>query len=139
MGMFTWNEGYTLGVSIIDSENKKLFSIAEQLNESVAHGDNTRTQKGLLTNFINTLITHFEHEEGLMHHYQYPDIEDHVDQHRAFAAQMTKMNARLEAGAISLPLESLQTVRNWFDRHIRKYDQLLVRHIKTNDTIGLRA
>jgi hemerythrin len=74
-----------------------------------------------------------------MSHYQYPDREDHVDEHRAFAALMTKMNARLLAGAVTLPLESLQTVRNWFDRHIRKYDQLLVRHIKANDAIGLRA
>jgi hemerythrin-like metal-binding protein len=137
--MLAWNEGYTLGMSITDSENKKLVAIAEQLNESVAHGDNARTQKGLLTNFISTLITHFEREEGLMHHYQCPDTEDHVDEHRAFAAQMTKMNAGFEAGAITLPLESLQTLRNWFDRHIRKYDQMLVRHIKTNDTIGLRA
>jgi hemerythrin-like metal-binding protein len=137
--MFTWNEGYLLGVSIIDSEHRKLFALADAVNEAVIHGDNTRAQKTLLTNFINALVTHFEHEEGLMNHYQFPDIEDHTDEHGAFTAQVLAMKRKLDAGAITLPLDAMQSVRNWFDRHIRRYDQLLVRHIKTNDTIGLRA
>jgi hypothetical protein len=47
--MFTWNDGYLPGVPIIDSEHKTLFAIAGELNEAVIHGDNTRTQKNLLT------------------------------------------------------------------------------------------
>jgi len=137
MGMFTWNDGYLLGVPIIDSEHRKLFALADEVNESVIHGDNTRTQKELLTRFLNALVLHFEHEEGLMNHYQYPDIEDHADEHSTFSAQMMRLKRQLEAGAITLPLDSMQTVRHWFDRHIRRYDHLLVRHIKTHDTIGL--
>jgi hemerythrin-like metal-binding protein len=137
--MFTWNDGYLLGVPIIDSEHKTLFAIADELNESVIHGDNTRMQKNLLTRLINAFVTHFEHEEGLMTHYRYPDLEDHADEHREFAARILKMKQKLDAGAITLPLDSMQTVRTWFDRHIRRNDQSLVRHIRQNDLIGLRT
>jgi hemerythrin-like metal-binding protein len=137
MGLFTWNEGYLLGVPLIDSEHKKLFAIADELNEAVIHGDNTRTQKNLLTRFIDNLVTHFEHEEGLMSHYRYPDVEDHADEHRALAAQMTKTKQKLDAGAIALPADTMKSLRNWFDRHIRRNDQLAVRHIRENDMIGL--
>ncbi|MGA2183462.1 MAG: bacteriohemerythrin [Bryobacteraceae bacterium] len=139
MGIFTWNDGYLLGVPIIDSEHKTLFAIADELNESIIHGDNTRTQKNLLTRLINAFITHFEHEEGLMSHYQYPDLEDHADEHRTLSAQMIKLKQRLDAGALTIPMDAMQTLRNWFDRHIRRYDQLVVRHIRQNDMIGLRA
>ena len=139
MGMFMWNDGYLLGVSIIDSEHRKLFALADDVNEAVIHGDNTRKQKELLARFTDALVTHFEHEEGLMNHYQYPDMEDHVDEHAAFGTQVANMKRKLDAGAITLPLDAMQSVRNWLDRHIRRYDQLVVRHIKMNDTIGLRA
>jgi len=139
MGMFTWNDGYLLGVPIIDSEHKALFALADELSESIIHGDNTRTQKNLLTRFSNALSTHFEHEEGLMAHYRYPDMEDHADEHRTFAAQILKLKQRLDAGAITLPPDAMQTVRTWFDRHIRRNDQLFARHIRHNELIGLGA
>lgn len=113
MGMFTWNDGYVPGVPLIDSEHKRLFAAADELNEAVIHGDNTRTQKNLLERLIASIVTHFEHEEGLMHHYRYPDMEDHADEHQALPAQMTTLKRKLDAGAITLPLDSLQSLRNW--------------------------
>jgi len=139
MGMFTWNDRYLLGLPLFDSEHKTLFAIADELNEAVIHGDNTRTQKNLLTRFINTLVTHFEHEEGLMSHYRYQDMEDHTDEHRALTAQVMKLKQKLDAGAITIPLDAMKPVRDWFDRHIRRYDLLVVRHIRGNDMIGLSA
>ena len=139
MGMFTWNDAYLLGVRLFDSEHRTLFALAHELNEAVIHGENTWAQKNLLNRFVNTLLTHFEHEEELMRHYRYSDLEEHTDEHQELAAQMLKMKQRLEAGAISIPLDFTESVRNWFDRHIRRYDQLAARHTHHNELIGLEA
>jgi hemerythrin len=137
--MFTWNDAYLLGLPLFDSEHKTLFAFADELNEAVIHGETSRTQRDLLNRLINKLVNHFEHEEALMNHYRYPDVEEHADEHRAFTGQVMKLKRQLDAGAIALPLDALQPLRAWFDRHIRRYDHLAVRHIRQNDMIGLRA
>jgi hemerythrin-like metal-binding protein len=137
--MFVWNDGYLLGVPLLDSEHRKLFAFADELNEAVIHGDNSHAQKKLLDRLVSTLVTHFEHEEGLMTHYRYPDMEDHVEEHQTITGQVMKLKQRMDAGAIALPMDALQPLRHWFDRHIRRYDQLVVRHIRQNDLVGLDA
>jgi len=68
MGLFTWNDANLLGVRLLDIEHQTLFVLADELNEAIAHGENARTQKNHLNRLLQTLTTHFEHEEGLMRH-----------------------------------------------------------------------
>jgi len=139
MGLFTWNDANLLGVRLLDIEHQTLFVLADELNEAIAHGENARTQKNHLNRLLQTLTTHFEHEEGLMRHYRYPYVEEHAEEHSAFLSRMMQMKRRLDAGAITLPLDSLQSVKTWFDRHIRRQDQLVARHIRQHEMVGLGA
>jgi len=132
MGLFAWNDAYVLGLPLIDNEHRALFAAADELSDAVARGDGTRAVKNLFTRLSSTLTTHFEHEEALMRHYRYPDVEDHLDEHRTVLDRMTRAQKNLEAGALNIPSDILQFLRNWMDRHIRKYDQAAVRHIRAN-------
>jgi hemerythrin-like metal-binding protein len=133
MGLFAWNDAYLLGLALVDNEHRALFAIADQLNEAISRGEGTWAVKNLAVRLVSAITTHFEHEEALMHHYRYPDMDDHADEHRVMAERMLKMKKLLDAGALTIPPDTLPFLRNWMDRHIRKFDQPTVRHIRAND------
>ena len=74
-----------------------------------------------------------------MNHYRYDDAEDHAAEHRQLIGQVLKLKQKLDGGPVGLSLDSMQPLRNWADRHIRRYDQLAARHIRQNEMAGLSA
>jgi len=139
MGLFAWNDAYFLGLPVVDNEHQALFVVADQLNEAISRGEGTRAVKNIATRLVSAISSHFEHEEALMHHYRYPDVEDHADEHRLLMERMLKVKKLLDAGALTIPSDTLPFFRNWMDRHIRKYDLAAVRHIRANDMAVLES
>lgn len=125
-----WNESYSVGISRIDTQHKKLIDILNELYESFV--DQTTGQK--LEHIIEELNDyanyHFKTEEELFDEYAYPDTEKHVKEHQEFLNKITKFSDDLKANKKILTFQLMNFLRNWLLNHICGSDQEYVEHFK---------
>ncbi len=133
MGLFAWNEIYSLGHPQIDREHKALFSMADELHKAMLDGRGTETLTELLTRLADYTHVHFDHEEALMRAYRYPQMEQHMSLHRALTTQVQALKTKFAAGKIMITMEVMQFLRNWLDHHIRESDQLVAKHVRAHE------
>ncbi|MBK7415764.1 MAG: hemerythrin domain-containing protein [Dechloromonas sp.] len=73
--------------------------------------------------------SHFVLEEALMRLHGYPDLEQHIAEHRAFSARL----AQLEEQAIrqDVSLHIIEFIKQWLMNHIGGSDQSYVPCLRT--------
>ena len=133
MGLFTWNEIYSLDHPQIDREHKALFSMAEELQRAMLEGRGKDVLTGLLSRLIDYTRVHFDHEAELMRQCRYPQIIRHLGEHRGLTNRVLELKTQWEGGNVSLPLDMLQFLRTWLDRHIRESDHQVAVYIRSQE------
>ncbi len=133
MGLFAWNEIYSLGHPQIDREHKALFGMAEELHNAMLGGRGKEALTGLLSSLIDYTRLHFDHEEGLMRAHCYPGMEQHIGLHRALTTQVQALQTKFAAGNVMIAIEVMEFLRSWLDHHIRESDQLVAKHIRASE------
>ena len=75
-----WREGFKIGVSQADLEHRHLFELVQALNLACVQDGVAELMEGV--------ASHFSSEQDLMEKSGYPALEQHVELHREFAAQV---------------------------------------------------
>jgi hemerythrin-like metal-binding protein len=129
-----WNESYSLGVPIIDSQHKKLFSLIDELSHAMLRGSARYIMQGMLSNLSDYTSYHFSSEEYLMKQYEYPDIEVHRKKHEAFKRDLAGLILRHQEGEAMVSVDMYATLRDWILKHVTEHaedaDQHLADYIK---------
>ncbi len=77
----TWEKNYEVGVPKIDEQNKELFALVNRLY--VVKDDNLKEEmRDILYKFRKYMLEHFEEEEEYMRRVGFPDLLNHVEQHK---------------------------------------------------------
>ena len=139
MGLFSWDDIYSLEHPQIDHEHQALFAMAEELHQAMLNGSGAAALGGLLNNLINYTQVHFSHEEALMRRHGYPGMAAHVAEHRKLAEQVVDLQKKYAAGRLTISMETMHFLRDWLDRHIRRSDQLVAQHIRSHEGMLSRA
>ena len=128
-----WNESYSVGISKIDVQHKKLIDILNNLYESFV--DQTTGQKIelILMDLADYADYHFQTEEELFDEHDYPDKEKHIDEHIEFIQKLVEFNNDFKAGQSSVTFQIMNFLRNWLINHICGSDQAYVGHFKGKD------
>ncbi|OHC66447.1 MAG: hypothetical protein A2040_15505 [Rhodocyclales bacterium GWA2_65_19] len=133
MQAFVWNERFTTGIELVDTQHHRLVDIVNRVGDMLL--DPQLSDKTSLEDIFRELAdyanTHFRDEERLMQkmgvtpaHFQH-----HVNNHRNFVAQLTTMwRAR---GLMSAPADTLHGfLVAWLSYHILGEDQAMAREIR---------
>jgi len=139
MGLFAWNDMYSLEHPQIDREHQALFAMAEQLHQAMLDGSGATVLRDLLAKLINYTQVHFSHEEALMRQNAYPGMAAHVAEHRQLAEQVVDLQKKYAAGKLTISMETMHFLRDWLDHHIRRSDQRVAQHIRTYENTLSRA
>jgi hemerythrin len=127
--LFEWTPEYSVSVVRFDNEHKKLFSLMNELNEAMQAGQGRMMVLHVLQELADYVRKHFEAEEEAMRAAGYSGLEDHIAEHKALSAAVTKYHAEYDAKSGSLAIDLLFFLRKWLQRHIlvtdRKYSQTL--------------
>ena len=67
-----WTEEYSVNVSEMDAEHKRLFELINELREAMRSGKGKTTIGEVLTRLVDYTKTHLAHEEHLMQKHGYP-------------------------------------------------------------------
>lgn len=125
-----WTDDFMIGIPEIDMQHRSLINSLNKLIEK--YDANPGEIKEILDFLVDYVLLHFETEETLMEKYNYPDMEEHVKEHRAFTKDINKfmddfimlgpspeMEKRIEEGLVS-----------WIKNHILNVDKKMGQYLK---------
>jgi hemerythrin len=133
--MIEWNDKYSVGISMIDEEHKKLIGILNKAIFMKGHNDNPEELRELLREVTNYALTHFKTEEAYMKEFNYPEYQDHKEEHRGFSTEIIAYLHKVIKGDCQIANEIIEYLKWWFVNHIQVTDKKYVVCFKKNDLI----
>ncbi|HSC80004.1 MAG TPA: bacteriohemerythrin [Chitinolyticbacter sp.] len=117
------------GIQEIDEQHRTLFETLDKLQGVVKGGDNWSVVYFALNELSHFARTHFVVEEALMRLHGYPALEQHIAEHRAFAAHLAQLEELAVRQDVSLAI--VDFVEKWLVDHIGVSDQSYVACLRT--------
>ena len=123
MALFSWTPGYSVNVTQMDDEHKKLFALISQLHEAMGAGKGKDVVGPILGELGNYAQTHFAHEESIMQSNNYPGYAKQKAAHDAFIAKVKEMQAQQKAGQLMMSMQVMNFLKDWLVNHIMGMDK----------------
>lgn len=111
--MLEWKDSYTVGNARMDAQHKGLIELINVLR------DKTRVEEALRKLELY-IAEHFRQEELLLEEAEFPDIEKHKEQHKAFEAWLKNRRDDFDAGrgGATAHLDIQGYLKIWLVNHI---------------------
>ena len=118
-----WNDSLSVGNNDIDNDHKKLLSMINQLQTAVHYQTDDETIEKTLNELIEYTKYHFSREEKLMQEYNFPEYDDHKQQHDQMVTQITKFIDEYRIDKTRTIENVSQFLKSWLINHINGSDQ----------------
>lgn len=132
MGLIIWGDVYKVDVETIDNQHKGLVKIINDLHAAI-HNNET---KNILNEIVPKLVTytqeHFRTEEKYMVEYDYPEYQDHKQEHQDFIKEVTCLVEAFQRGKKILNISLFTFLKDWLLNHIAYTDKKLGNYLKIN-------
>jgi hemerythrin len=121
-----WDDKYSIGISMIDEEHKKLIGILNKAIFAKEHNDNPEEIKEVLGEMDEYSHKHFSIEEAYMIKFNFPEYQSHRNEHLDFTSKTIASYNKLVMG--DSQIASLSTIL--CKPHISNYKQASIRSPK---------
>ena len=105
-----WSERFSVGVRALDDQHRGLIEMINTMHGKTDVG----TMFDVVMQMFNYATVHFASEEKLMLAHSYPEVDQHVREHKAFLAKTTDFSGH------GSRLRNSQNSRNEFVSPVRK-------------------
>ena len=122
METINWRDEYSVGVTAMDLQHKKLLAMINKLISERNVLTDRKTIAELLTGMIDYADEHFRTEEYLMAEYDYDRKTEQEEQHRAFIATTQSFCAASDLGPNILSQALLDYLSTYLIQHILTED-----------------
>ncbi len=130
MSLINWKETYSVGISGIDNQHKKLIEMINNLHDGMISGKSEESISKVLFDLIEYTTTHFLTEEELFDKYGYPESELHKQQHNKLVEKVIEIQNKYHFGEQVLTMDLMNFLRDWLNDHIigsdKKYSSFLI-------------
>lgn len=106
--MFEWNEEYSVGISIIDDDHKKLVSLINDADIAKQNGEKLIEIMKILNDMVLYARRHFKMEQAYMEEFKYLDYQSHKREHLGFTIKALGYSNRMMNGEDHLIGEVLE-------------------------------
>jgi len=131
----TWTDKLSVGVGVIDDDNKKLVGMLNELFDAMQAGQGKDSLGRILNGLVQYTKFHFAREEKFFAQTGYPAAVPHKAEHDALTRQVIDVQQKYAAGATAtLSLDVMQFLRNWLVNHIQGSDQKYRPHLNAKGT-----
>jgi len=127
MEQLQWNDRFSVGIRLIDSQHKKLFSI---INDLIIAKENEQQQdviESILTELVAYTEYHFSSEEKLFKIHS--DYNEHCLVHRKFVAKIMAQIDSYHNNKEDISEETLNFLIEWLKNHVLKTDLFFFRKL----------
>ncbi len=122
MALIKWQDSFSVGVEKLDADHRRLFDIINRVDAAEKAG---KSVQWVLEELRNYAEYHFRGEEECMKAADYPEIEEHMRQHKAFVEWLATVERtyNLAPDAHFHIAESVnEYLRDWLTHHILLID-----------------
>jgi hemerythrin len=123
MALFTWNDSYSVKVSLCDQQHKNLFDIINRLADAMRMGKGDEVVSKTVGELLQYTRTHFTQEEALLKRANYPQLAPHQEQHKKFVADVEALLKQTQTGRAASSIQVLNLLRDWLVNHIQRTDK----------------
>lgn len=129
--MFQFTEDCKIGITQIDGEHEFLFSIMNQITETVQKNLDVTDERHELEHYLEQLkeygANHFAHEEAYMQEHGDPELERQKKAHASFVRKVNNIDLQdLDSGEKRKILEDMILfLTKWLYQHILGSDTLI--------------
>ncbi len=132
--MFNWKAEYSVGVTIIDNQHKKLLKMGQVMSELVTNhaGEDIYDElNAMFVELIDYTKYHFSEEEELMTQVNHYNLANHKIQHQKFVDKLNDLDFEaMDQDQGKFALDLLKTVATWIFKHIAGEDFLYREEMK---------
>ena len=127
--MFEWSDDYKVGVTVIDQQHKKLFSLLHDLHQAATQGKARTVVAQVLGGVVDYTKEHFGTEESLMKQHGYPEFAAHKQMHDSLVRQALDLVEKSKTSALTVSLDVMKFLESWIAHHISEADRKLGRFL----------
>lgn len=124
-----WNETYSVGNSMIDSQHQELFRLLEKLL-----GFYTEDIPGVLQELEEYTHYHFDFEESVLENIGFPDLPDHKAEHVRFKEKLRSLQVELDEGTLSIRMV-FTMLSEWLLNHILIVDKRMTPYLNQQTSL----
>jgi hemerythrin-like metal-binding protein len=121
-----WNEKYSVNVSSIDYEHKKLFQMINELSDAMRSGKGSGIAPEILKRLAAYTQEHFAHEEKMMVRAGYAHYATHKVEHDKLTKQVVELMRDFDDKKVVLSVSLLDFLQRWLTTHILSCDKQYV-------------
>lgn len=122
MATFEWKPDYSVSVSTLDAQHRKLFALGQNLHDAMRAGRGREVLAKCLGDLADYTKTHFAEEESLLSSHNYPDLPTHRLQHSRLIRRLNEFQQQFASGEGFITIELMDFVSNWITNHIMYTD-----------------
>lgn len=124
MALIIWDSNYSVGVDSLDADHIVIISLINHIYEANQSAIDGAAVGRILKVLMNQAQAHFHREEKLMEKIGYPDLDEHIKQHRLLADQLKELHEEwLRNQDAETVEEIIQLLSFWLEEHILKVDK----------------
>ena len=133
MPFYKWSESMSVGVSLLDEDNKHIIFLINKLFQTSQHGTNSDIVGETFDNLIACFEFHFSREEKIMEACGYPFTRAHQDEHVIIIEYLYQSRSRWMCEGDRADRNALlHYLRSWLNHHILILDMGYVYFVRNN-------
>lgn len=123
MPVIQWNPAFSVNISNIDNQHKKIVELINNLHDQMKEGKGKESISTILNDLTVYTAHHFKTEEDLFHQFNYPDSEAHILEHKNLVQQVMQFKSDFANGRTVLTNDVMNFLKDWLSRHIAGSDK----------------
>lgn len=124
MAAMVWNDSYSVGNAVLDSDHRILINLTNQLYDAVDTGQSREVVGSVLNVLVEYVEHHFRREEAILAQAGFPSLDKHKLMHHGLEKQVYDIRDRWHAGErMALDDEVLELLKKWLTDHILVSDK----------------
>lgn len=127
--IFEWTDEYSVGITEIDQQHRRLFDIINNLYEAFKKGKADLLISETLDELLLYTKYHFKSEETLMKEYDFPNIREHQKMHLEFENMIVNKINDMKRGSKEVHYETMLYLRDWLSEHILGTDKAYFKNL----------
>lgn len=122
MEKIVWDEGFSVGVSEMDRQHRRIIDLINSLIEKQDIEVDSEIISDILAKMLEYAHEHFRREEQYMLESGYPDYSRQREEHNEFRKRTPSFSIDVIRGKATIPKDILIYLKEWWVNHILNAD-----------------
>jgi hemerythrin len=131
MRMVEWEEGYSLGIELVDRHHQHLLDLLNRSYHAIIIEHNVDEVRSVFRELIDYADYHFKAEEEMMTRFCYGRIKAHISEHATFKSKLAELGMLLSS-EVKFDIEVIYFLEEWLLNHISVVDKEYAVFVKAN-------